>query len=233
MAGHERLATTVLADHGTLGACADLIRTAILNPETQDCKATINRDGWLAASLLALRIPNDAGACSVLIDRGYFLQAAALMRTIAETAQLLIVFADDPSRIEEWHALRGKERYGKYGHSKMLAKLESRNLFTKFQWFEGYFDTFSEFGGHPSAVSILAYHDGSQLHVGPHFNQSLFTKTYRDLATLVWHATDVCGDLWEATMTVPLEDLLPEKRQLFLNAWTAIAPAKSPAPTGR
>jgi len=227
VAGHERLATLVLNEHGALGACTNLIRECVQKSQELQRKDSIDHESWLGASLLVSRISNDAGASSVLIDRGYFLQAAALMRSIAETAQLLLVFADDRSQIGKWRLLRKKDRYDSYGHRKLKQKLSTPNLSAKFEWLDGHFDTFSEYGGHPSAISILAHRDGVQLHIGPHINENLYTSTYRDLASLVWHATDVCGLLWEATMEVPLGELLLRELKLFLDAWSTIAPSEN------
>lgn len=211
-------------EHGALGACTNLIRSAVFESQGLQRRNTVDRESWLDASVLVLRISNDADASSVLIDRGYFLQAAALMRSIAETAQLLLVFADDPGQIEKWRLLRGKDRFNKFGHGKLKSKLGTPDLRAKFEWLEIRFDLFSEYGGHPSAVSSMAHRSGDQLHLGPHINEHLYISTYKDLVQLVWHATDICGLLWEATMEFPLEELLPRERELFLDAWPTIAP---------
>jgi hypothetical protein len=230
VAGHERLATTVLNQIGALGACTNLLRQGVQKYQGMELKNNLTRESWLEASHLVLRICNDAGASSIMIDRGYFLQAAAPLRSIAETAQLLLVFSDDPSHIESWRLLRGRDRYSRYGHSKLKSKLGNPDLRAKFDWFKERFDKFSEYGGHPSAVSIMAHRDGEHLHIGPHVNEFLYTSTYKDLASLVWHATDVCGLLWEASIEVPFEELLSKERKLFLDAWSAIAPPRSVTP---
>ncbi|WP_342885947.1 DUF5677 domain-containing protein [Hoeflea sp. AS16] len=230
VAGHQRLATLVLDQHGALVACTNLIREGVQKSQGLQLKDKLARESWLAASHLVLRICNDAGASSVMIDRGYFLQAAAPLRSIAETAQLLLVFSDDPSHIESWRLLRGIDRYNRYGHGKLKSKLRTPDLRDKFDWFEERFDTFSEYGGHPSAASIMAHRDGNQLHIGPHVNEFLYTATYKDLASLVWHATDVCRLLWEASIDVPFQNLLTEERKLFLDAWPAIAPPNTATP---
>lgn len=230
VAGHERLATLVLNEHGALGACTNLIREGVQKSKGLKLRNNLPRETWLEASHLVLRICNDAGASSVMIDRGYFLQAAAPLRSIAETAQLLLVFSEDPKHIESWRILSGKDRYNQYGHSKLKSKLSTPDLQTKFEWFEKWFDTFSEYGGHPSAVSIMAHRDGKDLHIGPHVNEFLYISTYKDLASLVWRATDVCGLLWEASIEVPLEELLSKERKLFIDAWSAIAPPRNVMP---
>lgn len=230
VAGHQRLATLVLNEHGALGVCTNLIREGVQKSQGLKLKNNLPRESWLEASHLVLRICNDAGASSVMIDRGYFLQAAAPLRSIAETARLLLVFSEDPSHIESWRLLRKKDRYNRYGHSKLKSKLCTPDLRAKFDWFKERFDTFSEYGGHPSAVSIMAHRDGQHFHIGPHVNEFLYTSTYKDLASLVWHATDVCGLLWEASIAVPFEELLSKERKLFLDAWSAIAPPRNATP---
>jgi hypothetical protein len=94
----------------------------------------------------------------------------------------------------------------------------------KFAFLDRHFNTFSEYGTHPSSTAIIAHFDGTRLHIGPHFNEALYRYTIRDLAILSWHVTDACGDAYLKLFHVSVADLYPAETHRFVRSQSSIAP---------
>jgi len=215
---HQRLATLISEEMEALSAAADIIRKAIQSARFPEASSERYSD-FLAASQIGLRVVNNAGACSQLIDRGYFAQAASHIRDTAETAMLMQLFSEDPAQVRIWRT-SGDRRYALFGRSKLREKVKQRD---KFAFFDGYFDTFSQFGGHPSAETIIVHHDGKNFQIGPHFNQNLYLWTYRDLAITTWQATDIGGELWNAMVGYEISEKFPDEVERFGVSWAGIS----------
>jgi hypothetical protein len=170
----------------------------------------------LGSTTLALKVVNDAGAASVLIDRGYFAQAAAIIRGVTEASILFLHFAAEPSRAIEWERLSGKERHSEFSSSKLKNRISSR---AKFDWMYDKFGLFSEYGGHPSGAIIIAHHDGAGIQRGAHVNISNYWMHYAELAIIVWHAVDSIGDYWISVVGVDFEQALPISHSAYMEAW--------------
>jgi len=201
-----------------LGAATDIIRKAILSFRFPSVSYEESAD-FLAASHIGLRVVNNAGACSQLIDRGYFAQAASHIRDTAETGMLALRFSEDPTQVEIWRKAED-QRHSMFGRSALRKKIGHRE---KFDWFDQYFNAYSQYGGHPSAETIIAHHDGTNFQIGPHFNKKLFLLTYRDLAAVTWRATDICGDLWKAMVGSEISENFPEEVDRFSACWEGIS----------
>lgn len=185
-AGHLRLAFLVSRELAACFVCADLIRKVLLAHVELEGQQPDDRADRLAAETLGYRVVNAAGAVSKLIDAGYFVQAASLFRDIAETGMLFLYFAEKPTELRNWRLSEGRERYRRFGRSKLKDLVQDQ---AKFSDLDSLFDTYSEFGTHPSAVSIIGHSDGSNLYIGPHINPDLYVKFYQQLADLLWHVT--------------------------------------------
>ncbi len=168
---------------------------------------------FLALSQLGFRLVNDIGAAIKLLEAGYFVQAAAFGRDMAEIGMLAIHFAGNPDDLLKWARLEGKQRYRSFGRS----QLKNAAAPEHFTYFNNRFDFFSEFGTHPSFQSIAAHLDGDRLHGGPHVNQSLFQNTYRDLANLAWRAADIGGLVYKAVFDLSVAELLPNEFASFMH----------------
>jgi hypothetical protein len=223
-AGHQRLASTISAEIEALVASTDLIRKALLHQDRPrndpDCHAD-----YLAASSLGFRIVNNVGAASRLLDCGYFVQAAALFRDIAEIGMLVLAFSATPDSLRDWRNSVEK-RYRTFGRTKLREMAADR---VKFNFLDQYFNAYSEYGAHPSSISIIAHHDGLQFQIGPHVNAELYRKSYRELAVLTWHVTDAAGDAYKSIFKSDLSQTFPDEAQRFAHAWNSIAPTISPS----
>lgn len=201
-----------------LVASADLIRKALQYQDIQREKPEEHAD-YLAISQLGFRVVNDIGAATRLLDCGYFVQAAGLCRDIAEVGMLALLFSEKPETLRDWRTA-GELRYRRFGRPALKGEISQAE---KFQLLDGFFNTFSQFGTHPSAETLIAHHDGSHFHIGPHINKRLYIDLHRDLAFLTWHTTDACGDAYRAIFGIRAEELFPEETQRFIDSWEAIS----------
>lgn len=222
-ASHNRLASSVCAQVEALAASVDLIRKALLYQDIGRHDPKDHGD-YLAVSQLGFRVVNDVGAATKLLDCGYFVQAASLLRDIAEIGILALHFAVSPRDITLWRSLNGPNQSNQFG-PKVLRKGHLQGS-DKLAYLDERFRLFSDYGTHPSTTSIVAHHDGARFHVGPHFNEDIYLSTYRDLADLTWHFTDACGDAYCAIFKVSVADILPAETQRFRLAWNGIAREK-------
>lgn len=218
-ASHQRLASVVSDEVEVLVACADLIRKTLLYQDIARHDAEEHAD-YLAVSQLGFRLVNDMGAATKLLDCGYFVQAAAVIRDIAEIGMLALYFAQEPEKARAWR-LALNERYKKFGRRALSGKVNDGR---KFAFLDRHFNTFSEYGTHPSSTAIIAHFDGTRLHIGPHFNEALYRYTIRDLAILSWHVTDACGDAYLKLFHVSVADLYPAETHRFVRSQSSIAP---------
>ncbi len=223
-ASHNRLASAISAQVEALAASVDLIRKALLYQDIGRSDAENHAD-YLAVSQLGFRVVNDVGAATKLLDCGYFVQAAGLLRDISEIGMLALHFSVSPQEITLWRSLDGRRQSNKFGPKTLRenAKLRDSN---KLSYLDERFRLFSDYGTHPSTTSIIAYHDGLRFHIGPHFNENIYLKTYHDLADITWHVTDACGDAYYAIFKVSAADILPAEMQRFQLAWNGIAPTE-------
>jgi hypothetical protein len=192
-AGHSRVASTVSNSIEVLRASSEIILKVLLAKDGE-CVNSAERLKYLAASTLGFRVVNDAGAAAKLFDCGYFVQSAALIRDISEIGMLMLLFTEQPSELSHW-AVSESDRYKKYGRSELKRKIIRKE---KFAIFNNYFDEYSEFGTHPSALSLGAHIAPDGMHIGPHVNKKLYLHGYTDLAQIVIHTTDSCGSAYEA-----------------------------------
>lgn len=207
-AGHRRLASSLYKYTLTLEAIAALIDAALLKqnfvrPDVDE------QASFLGLSQLGFRLVNDVGAAIRLLECGYFVQAAAFGRDLAEIGMLALYFAERPNDILEWTRLEGVDRYRKFGRSKLQIKISDKN---RYDWFNQWFDLFSEYGIHPSGKSIVAHSDGITLHVGPHVNEALFCNTYRDLTELAWRAAQAGGFAYKSLFHADIVDVAPQEQ---------------------
>lgn len=210
VAGHEKFATLVKGYVEEIAASTDLIRKAVLFADRPRTDPEEHAD-FLAGSQLILRIVNNAGACSVLCERGYFIQAAAQLRDIAEIAMLVLVFSEEYTKLRHWRKLEGETRYKEYNRSK-LNKMLSQNASKKYyDWFNLYFDLYSEYGTHPTGNSIIFHYEGNSFNIGPHVNKNLYVNLYADLSVLVIRATDICFGLWNNVLKDDIETTFPKE----------------------
>ncbi|WP_281977275.1 hypothetical protein [Pseudorhizobium flavum] len=223
-ASHHRLASSISAQVEALAASVDLIRKALLYQDIGRDEPKDHGD-YLAVSQLGFRVVNDAGAASKLLDCGYFVQAAGLLRDLAEIGMLSLHFSNVPQDITLWRSLNGRKQADKFGPQALRKKPHLKDC-SKLSYLDARFRLFSDYGAHPSTTSIVAHHDGVRFHIGPHFNEYLYVNTYRDLADLTWHVTDACGDAFHAIFRIAVADILPAETQRFSLAWKGIAPAK-------
>ncbi|RCW27961.1 hypothetical protein DFR48_102455 [Ciceribacter lividus] len=215
-----RLAFSLSAQFEVMDASLDLIEKAVL---LQDIGRSDPEDHatYLAVSVLAFRATNDMRAAKKLLNCGYFVQAASLLRDIAEIGMLALYFAEFPERLPDWRRSEGTNRHNRYGRSKLRKAISEQG---KFEYLDQYFDLFSEYGTHPSSASIMAHHDGQRFYVGPHFNETIYRRSIMDLASLVWHVTDACGSAYRSLFNTSLEDALAKELARFSKSWDGIAP---------
>lgn len=211
-AGHRRLASSLSQYTAALEATGILVDAALLrqnfvrpDPEEQS--------RFLALSQLGFRLVNDIGAAIKLLEAGYFVQAAAFGRDMAEIGMLAIHFAGNPDDLSRWTRLEGTDRHNAFGRS----KLKKRVAPDEFDYFDDQFNFFSGFGTHPSFQSIAAHWDGERLHVGPHINHSLYRNSYRQLAVLAWRAADVGGLVYKAVFHDTVATLVPTEFTSFVH----------------
>ncbi|WP_454287305.1 hypothetical protein [Rhizobium arsenicireducens] len=223
-ASHNRLASSVSAQVEALAASVDLIRKALLYQDIGRHDPKDHGD-YLAVSQLGFRVVNDVGAATKLLDCGYFVQAASLLRDIAEIGILALHFAVSPRDITLWRSLNGRNQSNQFGPPALRRKPHLKDS-SKLSYLDERFNLFSDYGAHPSTTSIIAHHNGVRFHIGPHFNENIYIDTYRDLADLTWHVTDACGDAYCAAFHISVADILPSETQRFRLAWNGIAPEK-------
>lgn len=217
-AGHLRLASAISESWEILAASTDLIRKVLLAEDRIRTKEPERRT-YIAASVLDFRIVNGAGAATKLLDYGYFIQATGLFRDISEFGMLMLLFSEQPRELEVWRQAES-DRHKMFGRSQLKQKIKNLD---EFDFFNNYFNAFSEFGTHPSAVSVVAHLDGSDWHIGPHVNERLYIDGYRDLSLLVWRTTNACGATYKAIFgAVAGEDFAIEVAR-YQNAWERIA----------
>lgn len=213
-AGHRRLAFSISPQIAILKASIELIRSAILREDKIRNDPEEHAD-YLAVSQLGFRIVNDVGAATKLLDCGYFIQAAGLLRDLSEIGMLALFFADAPGEVRQWRKLQGRQQSSKYGPTALRKKLQLQNS-EKLAFLDERFQLFSDYGAHPSSTSIIAHHDGKRFHTGPHVNETLYINTYKDLAHLVWCVTDACGDAYASIFGMYVADVCPDEARQFL-----------------
>lgn len=230
-AGHHRLASAVSAQVDVLVASVDLIRKALLHQDIARADPEEHAD-YLAISQLGFRVVNHVGAATKLLDCGYFVQAAGLLRDITEIGMLALYFTEVPEDVRQWRKLTGKDQWKKFGPMKLNAKPQLKDS-ARFAFLYEKFHFFSDYGTHPSSTSIIAHHDGNRFHIGPHINKRLYVNTYSDLANLTWHTTDACGDAYFSIFNVSAAGLYPTETRRFIQSWDGIAhSATGGEPTG-
>jgi hypothetical protein len=217
-AGHKRLASSISTSVEALAASTDLIRKVVLYEDKARIDAGEHAD-YLTASILSCRIVNDVGAATKLLDCGYFTQAASMYRDISETAMLMMYFSERPEELKIWREA-GESRYKKFSRGNLSVNIADKK---RFDFFNKYFNSFSEFGTHPSPASIVAHLSGNQRHIGPHVNEELYILLYRDLSILVWDATDICGIAYKAIFKDETESIFPSETARFRSAWQIVA----------
>ncbi|MBP2561081.1 hypothetical protein J2857_003850 [Neorhizobium galegae] len=225
-AGHHRLASAISAQVEVLVASTDLLRKALLHQDVARHDPEEHAD-YLAASQLGFRIVNQVGAATKLLDCGYFVQAAGLLRDIAEIGMLALYFTEIPEDVRQWRKLSGKDQWKKFSPMKLNTKPRLKGT-ARFASLYEKFHFFSDYGTHPSSTSIIAHHDGNRFHIGPHVNAQLYINTYSDLANLTWHTTDACGNAYFSIFSVSAADLYPKETQRFIESWNGIAPPLRP-----
>ncbi|WP_037074222.1 hypothetical protein [Rhizobium sp. PDO1-076] len=223
-ASHNRLASTLSPQLEALAASVDLIKKALLHQDVDRIDPKDHAD-YLAVSQLGFRVFNDVGAATKLLDCGYFVQAASLLRDLSEIGMLALHFSVSPQDVARWRSLDGRQQYDRFGPRALRESLKLK-FSDKLSYLDQRFRLFSNYGTHPSTTSIIAHHDGDRFHVGPHFNENIYINTYRDLADLAWHVTDACGDAYCAIFNTSVADILPAETQRFQQAWNRIAPPK-------
>lgn len=210
VAGHQRLPASIAGSTATLHACADLIRKVLL-------AHSIKNDDEIAVSLLGFRIVNDVAASTKLAECGYFPQASALLRDLAEIGALALHFSNQSGQISIWRGLRDKERYNRFGWSKIKKHLDD----DKRRFLNDYFGLFSELGTHPSSASFAFHNKGGVLQIGPHINQKHFVRLHQDMARLSWHVTDAAGDCWNSLTGEDAAALFPTEQKAFVDSFGA------------
>jgi len=173
---------------------------------------------YKAISILGYRVVNDVAAATKLLDCGYFVQAAALGRDIAEVGMLALYFAENPEMISEWRLAEEKRRK-LFGRPALKASILN---IRKFEFLDEYFGLFSGFGTHPSAASIVAHHDGNQLQRFPYVNERLYVDIHSDIAFTTWHVVDAFGDAYRAYFQKDPRDLFPAETARFQSSFGAI-----------
>lgn len=224
-ASHHRLASTISAQVEVLVASADLIRKALLHQDIVRSDPEEHADYLAVSQQFGFRLVNDIGAATKLLDSGYFVQAAGLLRDIAEIGMLALYFVEAPKEVRRWRKLTGRDLSNAFGPGALRLKLKGS---AKLAFLNERFRLFSDYGTHPSPTSIIAHHDGIRFHIGPHINEQLYMTTYSDLANLTWHTTDACGDTYFSIFNVSAADLYPTETQRFIESWNGIAPPLGP-----
>ena len=212
-ASHHRLASLVFADIRALTASTDLATKALLAQDFPRSDADEHRK-FLAASVVGFRLIHGAGATTKLIDAGYFVQAIALMRDIAELGMLYLDFSEHPDHLIEWSRSAGKYQNRKFRAPKLRERISDK---AKVDFLDDYFDFFSELGTHPSSISIQLHHGVERFHIGPHVNAKLFATTYRELSRLVWHVCDAGGIAYKALFDADPAETHPQEFELFVS----------------
>lgn len=226
-AGHQRLASSISSEMEALVASTDLIRKSALNwkPATSDHEDQLD---YLAASTqLALRIVNDVGAASKLIDCGYFVQSAALLRSVAEVGMLTLLFSQIPSDLRVWRNIEDGKRHSKFGRPRLTKTIFDQ---AKFTTLNSFFNAFSEYGVHPSSTSITANLNNNKIYPGAHLNELLYKKTYLEMARLCWLSTDVLGDAAFALFAFAPEDHFPDEVKRYRNSAAKLFEPLPPVP---
>jgi hypothetical protein len=208
---------------GVIGASANVTLCAAMNQKKEY--------GFAAFVVveLGVRLRNCAGATAKLATAGYFAPAGSQMRDIAETGQLLDLFAVAPTEIERWGKLHGRKRYEKFGFGTVKKRLKDEGVSTR--WPER-FDFYSEYGTHVSSRSFGAMHSDSSMQVGPHPDTEKFTGTIVALAQDVSAATCSFISAMEAEnprMVFAREH--PAEFQMFRSALAVLAEMYPNAPT--
>jgi hypothetical protein len=200
-AGHQRLAFAVSNDNEALAASIDVVRKILLSPNAWT-KSKAGQHSELAAMVLGFRVINGVGATTKLLDCGYFIQAAAILRDISEVGMLMLFFAENPNELQIWSEAIEK-RHGKFGRQTLKARIADK---ARFGLFDEFFHAFSEFGTHPSPASAIAHLDDMKLQFGAHVNETMYVTLSRDLSILVCQTTEACG-LAYTTVFGPLPEV--------------------------
>lgn len=217
-AGHKRLASSVSTHIEVLIAATDLTRKVLLSKGlVRDNPA--DHANYLATSMLGFRFVNGIGAVTKLLDCGYFIQAAAIGRDIAEVGMLALYFSENPRKLPEWRQIPREDRYKMFGRPQLSKSIRDR---PRYDFLNVYFEQFSEFGAHPSSVSILPHHDGHDFQIGPHINQQLYINLHSDIAYLSWHVVDVFGDAYRVMYRSDASEVFPVETTRFRDAYEGI-----------
>lgn len=200
-AAHRALAHSERLELGTLTQIADLLHKSIRHVDFPRTDPTKHRQ-FLAASILGYRLRNNIGAATRLLDCGYFVQAASLGRDIAEIGMLFLYFHAYPEKFDRWIDA-GERRYREFGRPKI------KNDTTQYKELNKYFDLFSEFGTHPSSITIFAHHDGVNFQIGPHFNPQHHSIILYDLTRVCWLAAIEAAAFYTVMFQLDIESLFP------------------------
>jgi hypothetical protein len=158
--------------------------------------------------VLINRAIGDCCSAIHLNEMGYFAQAGSLLRVVAETGMLLLVFAETPEEIEKWQSLKGKDLYNKFGQKELKKKLQA-NKGKECAFFGQYLALYSDFGSHPSPTMIISQHDGRQFRIGANPNVEIFSNSIRDQAQVLAHFILSCETLADVLLSKSFEDIIP------------------------
>lgn len=216
-AGHQRLASSILKHIEALAASVDIVEKALMAENKVRSDSSEHAD-YKAISILGYRVINDVAAATKLLDCGYFIQAAALGRDIAEVGMLALYFAEKPEKISEWR-LAEENRRKLFGRPALKSNILN---IKRFEFLDKYFGLFSGFGTHPSADSIVALHDGQQFQRFPYVNEKLYIDIHSDIAFVTWHVVDAFGDAYRAFFHKDPSYLFPTETARFQSSFGAI-----------
>lgn len=127
---------------------------------------------------LGIRCLNNLGACSDLIVRGYYQQAAVLVRDLLETSFLLDLFSRAPQHLRPWIDLgkdAGKKTYRPFKVRTLLEELDGQQVDARQRLYEIY----SSSGTHPNSDGLGIISPEGITMVGPFSDRErLIVLTY-------------------------------------------------------
>lgn len=141
---------------------------------------------------LGVRCRNTVGACSDLMVRGYYQQAAVLVRDLLETSFLLDLFSRAPEHLRPWIELgkeAGKKNYKAVNVRVLLEALDGQKVEAR----QRLYDIYSTNGTHPNSDGIGLISPKGITMVGPFSDRErLIVITYDLTRFAVMAAQHLC-----------------------------------------
>jgi hypothetical protein len=166
---------------------------------------------------LLRRVVNYSLACCRIAMFGLYDEALALLRSLAEVANLVQLFALDVSALKQWTDLSGSDRWKEFKPKPVRDRITSLRRDPIVDQLS--YSRLCEFGAHVTPSSVFVSHEADRIgYIGGHFSGPAFVMILNELAVILGPLLPYAGNL-VALQPAELEQL--EDVSTIINASAA------------